>query len=40
MASVCNMPDVARNKMLLGPRHKHSQKNGLFALKKLDIGLF
>jgi len=40
MASVSNMPDVPWNEMSLCSRHMHSEKNGLFAPEKLNIGLF
>ena len=34
------MPNVPWNKMSLCSRHMYSEKNGLFTLKKLNIGLF
>ena len=40
MASVSNMPDVPWDEMSLCSRHMPSEKNGLFAPEKLNIGPF
>ena len=40
MASMSNMPDVPWDIMSFCSRHMHSEKNALFAPKKLNIGRF